>query len=267
MKSSVWRRYSVVAVCLTLATACVALAEASSESTAHKKGKNSQSTQKYVDLLSKLFDKWDLNSDDYLDKEELAKAFRGPNAKPYDYKKDYPDNDAATDTSKDDSKDSTTTKKPNYTNYPDYTFLMRHGSKQGNTFSHALPYRYSPQLIRSQKVTPVAAWPVTSQGVTLTLPDLNHASNEPRYGRRRPDKPRRVHGLGQGLCRAAQGSGRAAEKGGCAETRLQSASGKEARSIERQLRREQAKIDRMISQIEFRRDGDGRTPSAAIRVA
>ena len=124
MKSSVWRRYSVVAVCLTLATACVALAEASSESTAHKKGKNSQSTQKYVDLLSKLFDKWDLNSDDYLDKEELAKAFRGPNAKPYDYKKDYPDNDAATDTSKDDSKDSTTTKKPNYTNYPDYTFLM-----------------------------------------------------------------------------------------------------------------------------------------------
>jgi hypothetical protein len=36
--------------------------------------------------LRSLFSSWDLDKDGYLDKDELAKAFRGPNARAYDYK-------------------------------------------------------------------------------------------------------------------------------------------------------------------------------------
>jgi hypothetical protein len=43
--------------------------------------------------LGQLFASWDLNGDGFLDKEELAKAFRGPSAKPFDYKK--PENQKA----------------------------------------------------------------------------------------------------------------------------------------------------------------------------
>jgi Ca2+-binding EF-hand superfamily protein len=80
--------------------------------------------------LRALFAAWDLDKDGYLDKEELAKAFRGPKAKPFDYKapsKDAKDKDTDKDTSKD-AKDKDTSKdakKPDYSAYPDYQFLVQ----------------------------------------------------------------------------------------------------------------------------------------------
>jgi hypothetical protein len=92
----------------------------------------------YMDQFRLLFDRWDLNGDGYLDKEELAKAFRGPNAKPYDYvapSKDSSEKDKSpgttdpdkTDPAKKDSestKDPKDAKKPDYSKYPDYVFLV-----------------------------------------------------------------------------------------------------------------------------------------------
>jgi hypothetical protein len=67
--------------------------------------------------LRATFAAWDLDSDGYLDKSELAKAFRGADAKPYD---------AKTDKAKDgdDSKGTSSSSKTDYSSYPDYNFLV-----------------------------------------------------------------------------------------------------------------------------------------------
>jgi hypothetical protein len=77
-------------------------------------------TGPYMTQLRAWFKAADLDSDGYLDKAELAKAFRGADAKPFDFKKDA---DKKDDAKEKDSSDSKKADKPDYSNYPDYQFL------------------------------------------------------------------------------------------------------------------------------------------------
>lgn len=72
------------------------------------------------------FSRADANKDDFLDKQELARVFRGPTAKPFDAAATKP---APTDKTEDKS-DSEKERKPeapnkNYANYVDYQFLVQ----------------------------------------------------------------------------------------------------------------------------------------------
>jgi Ca2+-binding EF-hand superfamily protein len=127
MPSGIWRRRGRLAVCLMLALTAAALADAPpGDSTTPKSTADAPGTTVYMGQLRKFFDKWDLNNDGYLDKQELAKAFRGPEAKPYDFNKAKDsDKDAAADVTKEGSEDATTAKKPDSKKYPDHDFLVQ----------------------------------------------------------------------------------------------------------------------------------------------
>ena len=104
-------------LCLMLTLTAAVIAD---DSTTPKGETDAPGTAVYMGQR-KLFDKWDLNSDNFLDKEELAKAFRGPDAKPYDDKKTKDsDKEASAD-----SKEATPAKKPDSKKYPDHDFLVQ----------------------------------------------------------------------------------------------------------------------------------------------
>jgi hypothetical protein len=90
-----------------------------------KKKADPPGTGPYMTQLRAWFKAADLDSDGYLDKAELAKAFRGAKAKPYDFKKGD-DKDKKDADKKDDVKEKgkeTSQSKPDYDDYPDYQFL------------------------------------------------------------------------------------------------------------------------------------------------
>jgi len=118
MCRTTWLRPFAAAGLLTLLVTAVPAADTP---------KDPPGTGPIMGQLRATFAAWDLNGDGFLDKKELAKAFRGADARPYDYK---PESKA--DKPKDgDKKDGDPNKgpgnsstKPDYSKYPDYEFLV-----------------------------------------------------------------------------------------------------------------------------------------------
>jgi Ca2+-binding EF-hand superfamily protein len=112
-----------LAASLAALLAATARAADDTDDTGGSKKADPPGTALIMGQLRAVFAAWDLDKDGYLDKEELAKAFRGPNAKPFDYKAPSKnDRDADTDKDSDTKKD---TKKPDYSSFPDYQFLVQ----------------------------------------------------------------------------------------------------------------------------------------------
>ena len=87
MRTSKWVGTMALAVGLTLIGlfAAPAAPPQKQQSTSNDPTKDPPGTSVYMGQFRAWFAKWDADKDNYLDKEELAKAFRGSKAKPYDY--------------------------------------------------------------------------------------------------------------------------------------------------------------------------------------
>ena len=128
MRCTSWLRALAVFGLFALIATAVPAAEPKKEAAEPKK--DPPGTGPIMTQLRAVFTAWDLNSDGYLDKEELAKAFRGSDAKPYDYKsnkaKDADKNDADKAKDSESGKGSlSSTTKPDYSKYADYVFLTQ----------------------------------------------------------------------------------------------------------------------------------------------
>jgi Ca2+-binding EF-hand superfamily protein len=117
MRNRHWLLYAGAAAGLALVLADAALADPPPPTSTEPA--DPPGTTPYMDRLRAVFAAWDLDGDQYLDKPELAKAFRGPDARPYDSKQ------AADPAVKEPSTDPAATKKPDSTQYPDYEFLIQ----------------------------------------------------------------------------------------------------------------------------------------------
>ncbi len=89
------------------------------------------------------FASWDLNKDGYLTKDELAKAFRGPYAKPFD-------------ANVKNKADTSRTTRPVYENYADYQFLIQLDKNGDERISReefeAWARDYAAYLVRLQEM-------------------------------------------------------------------------------------------------------------------
>jgi hypothetical protein len=111
----------------------LALGVTAQDSTRDKKSKGKEQpdpprTTVYMNQLRQVFGNWDRDKDNYLDKKELAIAFRGAGAKPYDSRETK---DSESKTEDKTEKDKSTSdrdkpkKTPDYSKYPDYQFLTQ----------------------------------------------------------------------------------------------------------------------------------------------
>ena len=127
MRCTSWLRALAVFGLFALIATAVPAAEPKKEAAEPKK--DPPGTGPIMTQLRAVFTAWDLNSDGCLDKEELAKAFRGSDAKPYDYKsnkaKDADKNDDKAKDSESGKGSLSSTTKPDYSKYADYVFLTQ----------------------------------------------------------------------------------------------------------------------------------------------